>query len=207
VQVTGASGYPPVRLMCANQPSGVRKTLNKLKEWGWILAIPALLISFASLLVAISSLHIAGRSTVPLVAAKGTRIKATPDPNTYTLEVYFQNDGKQDATAVTLKAGTTDLSTKQTKLLDSRDFARLQAGLWESTTARLNIRRAELQKFIVICISYSDDHADTLAPAVTFYSVPDNPPLLGGSDVVPVSVPAEERETLLSWFSCAKMGK
>jgi hypothetical protein len=197
--------------MCANQPSGVRKALNKLKdwgkEWGWILAIPALLISFASLWVSISSLHIAGRGTIPLVAATGTRIRATPDPNTYILEVYFRNDGKQDATGVTLKAGTTDLSTKETKLLDSRDFARLQAGLWESTTARLNIRKAELLKYIVICISYSDDSADTLPPAVTFYSVPDKPPLLNGSDAMPISVPAEERETMLSEFSCAKMGK
>ncbi len=194
--------------MCANQRSDVRKALNKLKdwgkEWGWI---PALLISFASLWVSISSYHIAGRGTVPFVAATGTRIKATPDPNTYTLEVYFRNDGKQDATAVTLKAGTSDLSKKQTKLLDSRDFTRLRTGLWESTTARLKIRKEELLKFLVICISYSDDSADSLAPSVTFYSVPDRPPLLNGGDAMPVSVPAEERETLLSGFSCAEMGK
>jgi hypothetical protein len=194
--------------MCANQPSGVRKALNKLKdwgkEWGWI---PALLISFASLSVSISSYHIAGRSTVPLVAATGTRIKATLDPNIYTLEIYFRNDGKQDAIAVKLKIDSIDLSTKQRNLLDTRNFARLQAGIWESTTARLNIRKTNLLKFIVICIYYTDDSGNTLAPAVTFYSVPDRPPLLNGSDAIPVSVPAEERETLLSGFSCAKIGK
>ena len=109
--------------MCANQPPGVRKALNKLKdwgkEWGWI---PALLISFASLSVSISSYHIAGRGTVPLVAATGTRIKATLDPNIYTLEIYFRNDGKQDAIAVKFKVGSIDLSTKQRNLLDTRDF-------------------------------------------------------------------------------------
>ena len=197
--------------MCANQPSGVRKALDKLRDWGkawsWALALPALVISFASLWVAVSSYHIASRGAVPIVAVTGTRIKATSDSNTYTLEVYFRNGGKEDATSITLTAGTINLITKETKQLASEKFTRLSAALWETSSARLNIRKTDLLNFLVICISYSDDSGDTLAPAVTFYAVPDKPPVLNGNDAMPVSVPAEEREPLLSGFACAKIAK
>jgi hypothetical protein len=93
--------------MCANQTSGIRSVLSKLKDWGrawgWTLALPALILSFASLWVATSSYHIARRGVVPSVVATGTRLKATPDSNLYTLEVYFQKDGKEDATGITLR--------------------------------------------------------------------------------------------------------
>src|SRR6266446_3860103 len=118
--------------MCANQTSGDRSVLNKLKDWGrawgWTLALPALLLSVASLWVATSSYHIARRGVVPGVVATGTRIKGTPDSNTYTLEVYFQKpDGKEDATGITLAAGTINLTTKETKPLASEKFVRLSA--------------------------------------------------------------------------------
>jgi len=197
--------------MCANQTSGDRSVLTKLKDWGrawgWTLALPALLLSVASLWVATSSYHIARRGVVPSVVATGTRIKATPDSNTYALEVYFQkHGGNEDATGITLAAGTINLTTKETKALASEKFARLSAA-WDASTARLPIRKADLLNFLVICISYSDDSGDSLAPDVTFYTVPDSLPVLNGSDAVPKSAPAEERETLLSGFSCAKMGK
>src|ERR1700730_7552157 len=121
--------------MCANQTSGVRSGLTKLKDWGrawgWILALPALILSFASLWVATSSYHIARRGVVPSVVATGTRIKATPDSNTYTLEVNFQKkDGKGDATGITLTAGTINSTTKEMEPLASEKFARLSAA-WE----------------------------------------------------------------------------
>jgi hypothetical protein len=195
--------------MCANQPSRVSKVLTLLKDlgqaWGWTFALPALVLSFVSLWFAISSYHIASRGAVPEVVATGTRIKATSDPNSYTLEVYFKNNGKEDATAITLTAGTINLTIKETKQLASEKFARLSAALWYASTARLSIRKTDLLKFLVICISYSDDSGETLAPDVTFYSVPDRPPMLNGNDAVPENVPAEEREALLSGFSCAKM--
>jgi hypothetical protein len=194
--------------MCANQTSGIRSVLTKLKDWGrawgWTLAFPALILSFASLWVATSSYHIARRGVVPSVVATGTRMKATPDTNLYTLEVYFQKGGKEDATGITLAAGTINLTTKETKALASAQFARLSTG-WGASTARLSIRKADLLNFLAICISYSDGSGDTLAPNVTFYTVPDNPPVLNGSDAVPMSAAAEEREMLLSGFSCAKM--
>jgi hypothetical protein len=60
------------------------------------------------------------------VAAMGTRLKATPDPNTYVLAVLFKNEeGKEDATAITLTVGTLDLTKQQTKLFDPKKFARL----------------------------------------------------------------------------------
>jgi hypothetical protein len=112
--------------MCANQTSGIRSVLSKLKDWGrawgWTLALPALILSFASLWVATSSYHIARRGVVPSVVATGTRLKATPDSNLYTLEVYFQKDGKEDATGITLAAGTINLATKETKPLASEKF-------------------------------------------------------------------------------------
>ena len=196
--------------MCANQTSGIRSVLSKLKDWGrawgWTLAFPALILSFASLWVATSSYHIARRGVVPSVVATGTRLKATPDSNLYTLEVYFQKDGKEDATGITLAAGTINLATKETKPLASEKFARLSTG-WGASTARLPIRKADLLNFLVICISYNDDSGDTLASDVTFYTVPDRPPVLNGSDAVPMSAPAEERETLSSGFSCTKLAK
>jgi hypothetical protein len=141
------------------------------------------------------------------VVATGTRIKATPDSNTYTLEVYFQKkNGKEDATGITLTAGTLNFTRKETKPLASEKFTRLSSA-WEASTARLTIHKADLLNFLVICISYSDDSGDTLAPDVTFYTVPDSPPVLNGNDAVPQSAPAEERETLSSGFSCTKLAK
>jgi hypothetical protein len=192
--------------MRANQRRAFGVAFTKLKDWGrawgWILALPALILSFASLWVATSSYHIARRGVLPSVVATGTRIKATPDSNTYTLEVYFQKKtGTEDATGITLTAGTINLTTKETKPLASERFARLSAA-WEASTARLTIRKTDLLNSLVICISYSDDSGDTLAPDITFYTVPDSPPVLNGNDAVPKSATAEERETLSSGFSC-----
>ena len=89
----------------------------------------------------LSSYHIASRGAVPIVAVTGTRIKATSDSNTYTLEVYFRNGGKEDATSITLTAGTINLITKETKQLASEKFTRLSAALWETSSARLNVAR------------------------------------------------------------------
>lgn len=199
--------------MCANQPSGVSKVLIRLKdwgrEWGWIAGFAGLIISFVSLSFAISSNHIAKHAMVPSVVATATRFKATPDPNIYTLEVNFlQKDGKEDARAITLTAGTINFTTKETnKLADPEKFARLSAARWEASKARLNIRKTDLLNILVICISYSDESGDNLEPNVKFYDVPDRPPVLNGTDAVPESVPAEERETLSSGFSCAKLAK
>lgn len=56
------------------------------------------------------------------VAAMGTRLKATPDTNTYILAVFFKNEeGKEDATAITLTVGTLDLTKQQTKLFDPKN--------------------------------------------------------------------------------------
>jgi hypothetical protein len=100
------------------------------------------------------------------------------------------------------------LITKETKkLADSKQFSRLSAALWETSTTSFDIRKADLLKFIVVCISYADDSGDTLAPNITFYAVPDNPPVLNRADAVPKSVSAEERETLSSGFSCTKLAK
>jgi hypothetical protein len=169
--------------------------------------LPALILSFASLWVATSGYHIAHRGVVPSVVATGTRIKATPDSNTYALEVYFnKKDGTEDDTGITLTAWTLDLSTKEMKPLASEKFTRLSSA-WEASTARLTIRKTDLLNFLVICISYSDGSGDTLAPDVTFYTVPVSLPVLNGNDAVPKSALAEERETLSSGFSCTKQAK
>jgi hypothetical protein len=179
------------------------------KAWGWVAGFAGLVISLLSLSFAISSNHIARSGVVPTVVATGTRIKATPDSNIYTLEVYFrQQGGKEDATAITLTAGILNSTTKEpTRLAEPEKFARLSAALWESSKAALNIRKADLLNFLVICISYSDDSGDTLAPNVTFYTVPGSPPVWNGTDAVPQAVFAEEREALLSGFSCTKLAK
>jgi hypothetical protein len=108
--------------MCANQPSRVSKVLIRLEDWGrawgWVAGFAGLVLSLLSLSFAISSNNIARRGVVPSVVATGTRIKATSDPNIYTLEVYFrQKDGKNDARGITLAAGTINLTTKETKPL------------------------------------------------------------------------------------------
>jgi hypothetical protein len=208
---TIALGGPEI--MCANQPSHVSKVLIRLKDWGrawgWIAGFAGLIIGFVSLSFAISSNHIAKRAMAPSVVATGTRFKATPDPNIYTLEVYFlQKDGKEDVSAITLTAVTMNLTTKEMKkLADSEKFARLSAARWEASKAILNIRKTDLLNILVICISYSDESSDNLEPNVNFYAVPDRPPVLNGTDAVPQGVPAEEREMLSSGFSCAKLAK
>ena len=194
--------------MCTPQRSHTRKALTDLKDWGkawgWTLALPALIISSASLWVAIPSHRIASRAAAPSVVATGARIKATADSNSYTLEVYFLNGGKEDATAITLSAGAVNLTTKEIKKLAApQKFTRLAAANWEASTASFNVRKTDLLSFLVICISYGDGSGETTAP--TFYVVPDRLPQLNGSDAIPKSVSAEERETLSSGFSCANM--
>jgi hypothetical protein len=154
----------------------------------------------------ISSYHIASRGDVPVVVTTGTRIKATPDATTYILDVYFKNDGKVDATGIKLQAGTIESDNQPvTTLAPAQNFSRLKAQLPSSTAAHLSIRKMDLRRYIVICISYTDDSSDRLEPSVTFYYVPAGPPVLNGTEAVPGKVSAQEQDALSSGSSCTKM--
>ena len=91
--------------MCTNQSSRV---LHALKEWGKnnalsligiIIAVVSLAVAKSSQDIANSSLNIATLNNVPNVQVTGQmRFTATPDPNTYTLEVNLKNFVAKHAT-------------------------------------------------------------------------------------------------------------
>jgi hypothetical protein len=210
--------------MCATQSPRVLHALITLRDKAKanIIALVAILISFLSLCVAIvscntsksslniatSSLNIAKRSDVPNVRITGPpRLKATPDPNAYTLEISFENFGTEDGTGL-IKIGTINSTTKEVAQLDSpAKFTRLSPDKSHSTPAKFKISKADLHNFFMICISYNDEHTDIPRTDPYFYSVPDQSSVLNGNDAMSGTVPTGERETLLADFPCAKLAK
>jgi hypothetical protein len=201
--------------MCANQSSRVLHAWITIKDRAKrnITALVAILISILSLCVAIvscnianSSLNIAKRSDVPNVQITGPpRLTATPDPNAYTLEVQFQNFGTEDGTGI-IKTGTINRTTKEVALLDSpAKFTRFSPAKF-STTATFKVHKTELHDFLMICISYSDEHPIPHSDP-DFYSAPDQSPVLKGNAAPFGPVPTGERETLLAEFPCAELAK
>src|SRR5690242_7262187 len=120
--------------------------------------IPILIVASFSLYYACQNYGIQSRADRPVVRITGARMIATPEPDKNDLDVYFQNSGREDATQLTLMAGTIKSATKEAKPLASDDVARLRSALWEASKARLNnIHKSDFLDFLVICMVYRDD--------------------------------------------------
>ena len=94
-----------------------------------IISCISLGVSLTALYFIIANYNINTRADRPLVRTTGAHISRTGD-TIYTLQVSFMNVGKEDATGVTLKAGTLNSTTVEPKLLGTENITRLRAALW-----------------------------------------------------------------------------
>jgi hypothetical protein len=156
-------------------------------------------VSLTALYFIIANYNINTRADRSLVRTTGAHISRTGD-TIYTLQVSFMNVGKEDATGVTLKAGTLNSTTMEPKLLGTENITRLRAALWTASTASFkDIPKDNFREFLAVCIVYGDDHV-TFEPDITFFDVRHL-----NNDLQIESPTASEQEALSSRFSCAKL--
>jgi hypothetical protein len=128
---------------------------------------------------------------------------ATPDPHIYIIQVNLQNHGPTAATGI-MKIGTINSRKKTVTLLgDPISFTGLKPDKLRSTQGTSKISKDDLHDFIMICICFSDTYPDI--PQPDFYGVPDQQPVLNGTNATFRPLHSEEQEKLLSDFPCSKM--
>jgi hypothetical protein len=105
---------------------------------------------------------------------------ATSDPNIYIIQVNLQNHGPTAATGI-MKIGTINSTTKKvTPLGDPINLASIKPDKLTVYSRYSKISKDDLHDFIMICIFYSDTHHDI--PQPDFYGVPDQQPVLNGTN-------------------------
>jgi hypothetical protein len=155
-------------------------------------------VSLTALYFIIANYNINTRADRPLVRTTGAHLSRTGD--TYTLQVSFMNVGKEDATGVTLKAGTLNSTTMEPKLLGTENITRLRAALWTASSVSFkDIPRDNFREFLAVCIVYGEDHV-AFEPDITLFDVRHF-----NNDLQIESPTASEQEALSSRFSCAKL--
>jgi hypothetical protein len=188
--------------MCDNEPSGIRKTLDKLSEWGkawgWIFS---LIISLTSLGVAFAVYGIQSRSDRADVKPIGMDIgNGDPSrPQWFEWKQDYQNIGRQDATRFKLILGTVDSRTGKSHVLGTPyQVAKITIGVPQHHY--FGFSQTEFLDFFVTCFIYDDIREHHSEPS--FYATQE-PQWKSG--IRPVT--SEEEHQLLAGFSCAKMDK
>jgi hypothetical protein len=185
--------------------SRLRRVLTFINETRWIgWGLPAI-----GILIAIANYRIVSGGDRPEVditeAYAGRTSAASPD---MTWVAKYKNDGAKAATHITVKLGTVDLSTKQSKILappDKRE--RLAVGPpFETATAEFKFKQEDVNELFVVCLYYSDDDGTTFRPVVNFYKT--SAMLMSSSDghcCELADATTVEQEALSDWFTCAKL--
>src|SRR5271170_1971424 len=151
-------------------PSRLRRVFTFINETRWIgWGLPLI-----GLLVAVANYRIFSRADRPQVhiteAYEGRTSTASSDT---TWVAKYKNDGTKAATHITVKLGTVDLSTKESKILaPPAERERLAVGPpFETAAAEFKFKQEDVYELFVVCLYYSDDNGTTFRPVANFYKV------------------------------------
>jgi hypothetical protein len=136
------------------------------------IASASLIVSLIGLRFIIANYNIQARADRPSVRATGADIAGTADPDTYTLAVALYNSGKEDARDITIKTAMIDLTMKQPKLIVSEQLSRIGASLPYAYQAKFSIHKTDVLKFVVFCVTYTDDLSNHFEPEASIMTFP-----------------------------------
>jgi hypothetical protein len=186
-------------------PSRLRRVFAFINETRWIgWGLPLI-----GILVAVANYRIVGpgdRPEIHITEAYAGKTSAASSDTTWVAK--YKNDGTKAAAHITVKFGTVDLATKQSKILAPLDkLERLAVGPpFETATAEFKFKQEDVYQLFVICLYYSDDNGATFRPVVNFYKV--SAILISSSDgrcCELANATTVEQEALSKWFTCAKL--